>query len=153
MFAALGLVPLLAPYELLVRVQWTSFLSGAFVIAAVVSLVAVSLSAAAFAAALAGPSSVMYFEATSGTLRYSTSAPLLRRSERVVPLVDVERIETVTTDWSDSSPSHVLRVVLADGSHLDSGASWSLDHVEVLRSRVERFVREAQTASEDRSSA
>lgn len=139
--AVLGLVPLLAPYELLLRVRWTTTAIPAFPIAAAISLGAVALSVAAFTAALAGRGSELRFDARSATVRHRTGAPLLRRSERVVDLASIDRIEVVTTEWSDGDPSHVLRVVLGDGSHLDSGSSTSRDHVERVRERVKRFVR------------
>ena len=45
LFALFGLIPLLAPYELMLRVQWNDYGHPAFLLAAVISAGAVVLSA------------------------------------------------------------------------------------------------------------
>jgi hypothetical protein len=144
LFVAFGVSCLLAPYELILRVPWQSYLNPAFIVAALISAVALALSTIALFAALAGRSSLLVFDARAGTLRYETVAPIVRRAERVVSLADVDRVEVVSRDWSDGWPSHSLRIVLVDGSALEGGASQSLEGTEAIRRQVERLLHGAE---------
>jgi hypothetical protein len=136
----LGLFPLVAPYELLVRPAWTTGVHPFFVVAAVVSLGAVALCAVLLFAAVAGLSSAMVFDRRSATVRAWSAAPVIRRSEREVAWSQVRGVEVETSDWSDGSPSYRLRVALADGTALESGSSWSRDEIEAMRDTVARFL-------------
>jgi hypothetical protein len=139
-FALLGLFPLIAPYEVLVRIRWTTYLHPFFALAAVVSLGATALSAFLFFAAAAGLSSGMVFDRATATVRAWSSAPIVRRTERQVPWSRIVGLEVARTDWTDGSPTYRLRVVLADGTALESGSSWSRSEIETIRDRVARFV-------------
>jgi len=139
-FALLGLFPLIAPYELLLRIQWTTYLHPFFALAAVVSLGATALSAFLFFAAAAGLSSGLVFDRGTATVRAWSSAPIVRRTERQVPWSQIAGVEVARTDWTDGSPTYRLRVALADGTALESGSSWSRSEVEDLRDGVLRFL-------------
>ena len=69
LFALLALFPLLAPYELIWRVRWTDYMSPFFLIAAIISAGAVTLSALLVFAAVAGLSSLMTFNAARSNFR------------------------------------------------------------------------------------
>jgi hypothetical protein len=139
-FALVGLFPLIAPYELLVRTAWTTYLHPFFALAAVISLGATALSAFLFFAAVAASSSGMVFDRRTATVCAWSRAPIVRRTEREVAWSQVVGVEVAKTDWTDGSPSYRLRVALADGSSLESGSSWSRSEVETIRDRVVRFV-------------
>jgi len=139
-FALLGLFPLIAPYQLLVRTAWTTYLHPFFALAAVISLGAMALSAFLFFAAVAAMSSGMVFDRRTATVRAWSSAPIVRRTEREVAWSHVVGVEVARTDWTDGSPSYRLRVALADGSALESGSSWSRGEIEAIRERVVRFL-------------
>jgi len=71
--AAMGTVPPLAPFELLVRARWNDLTSPAFVIAALMSLGAVAVGAPSVFAAVAGTSSVSMSGATADRRTACTS--------------------------------------------------------------------------------
>lgn len=139
LLAALALVPLLAPYELLIRVGWEDYLHPSFFLAAFVSAGAVALSAILVFAAVAALSSRMVFDKGAAEFRYSVEALVLRQAKRIHPLAEVRAVEVGVREWSDGAPSYHLRVCMADGAVYESGASWSRDEVQSAQARVERF--------------
>ncbi len=121
LLGVLGCIPLIAPYELIVRVGWQSYANVFFAFAALISAGAMAVSGFLFFAAIAGLSSRMVFDEESGTIEYSAAAPVVPLRTVVYPMSDIESVELGVTEWSDGSPSYYVRVVLADGKVLESG--------------------------------
>ena len=139
--AILGLFPLLAPYELLLRIDWQSYLHPFFLLAAFVSTGAASLSAFLFFAAVAGLSSRMVFDGVRSTFTFSAQAPLVRRSKSLYPMSALERVDVATREWSDGAPTYHLRVVTSEGKIFETGSSWSREEVEMIKKGVDAFLR------------
>ena len=91
-FALLALIPLLAPYELIWRVQWNDYRHPAFLFAAIISAGAVALSALLVFAAVAGLSPRMTLDAARATFTYSTGAPIVPHRTRLFPLSSLESV-------------------------------------------------------------
>ncbi|RPI07310.1 MAG: hypothetical protein EHM71_10925, partial [Zetaproteobacteria bacterium] len=72
LLAAFGLLPLLAPYELLIKIDWEHFVNPFFFLAAFISAGATALSAFLFFAAVAGLSSKIVFDRRAATFSYSS---------------------------------------------------------------------------------
>ncbi len=145
-FALLALFPLLAPYELLVRIDWHSYLHPFFLFAALISAGALALSGLLLFAAVAGLSSRMVFDAARSSFTYSATAPLIRERVSVHPMSAIARVDVGTREWSDSAPSYYLRIVTTDGTVYETGSSWSRDEIEGIRGRVDAFLRRAADA-------
>jgi hypothetical protein len=139
----LSLFPLLAPYELLWRVQWTNFLNLFFVLAAVISVGAAALSGILIFAAVAGLSSRITLDSARSTFTYSERAPVVRQRTRVLPLSSLQSVQVRTHEWSDGAPSFSLTFRMADGSELNTGSSWMREDVESGKIQVERFLEQA----------
>jgi hypothetical protein len=140
LLAALALFPLLAPYELLIRVEWQQYMHPAFFLVAFISVGAMALSALLLFAAIAGLSSQMVFDKGSATFTYSAKAPVIRRKGQTHPLSEVCGVEVGVRDWSDSAPTYHLGVSVTDGTVFESGSSWSRDEIELIRARVQQFL-------------
>jgi hypothetical protein len=140
-FALIALFPLLAPYELLVRVDWQYYLSPFFLLALFISAGAVALSGFLVFAAIAGLSSRMVFDARQKTFTYSSEAPVIRKAKSAYPMSALHRIDVESCEWSDSAPTHHLRVFTSDGKKFESSSSWSRNEIEDMRSRVDLFLR------------
>ena len=140
LLAALALVPLIAPYELLVRVRWEHYLNPFFLLAAFISAGATAVSAFLFFAAVAGLSSRMVFDREAAMFTYSQEAPVVRRTKRVHALADVCGVDIGVGEWSDSAPTYHLAVSMSDGTVYASGYSWSREDIESIRVRVNRFL-------------
>ena len=138
--ALLGLIPLLAPYELVWRVQWHDYWNLVFLLFAIVSVGAVAVSGLFLFAALAGLSSRMSFDALRSNFTYSERAPLVPQRTQVLPLSSIESIHIRTQEWSDGSPSYSLRVTMFNGAVFDSGSSESRQEIEQAKVQVEAFL-------------
>jgi hypothetical protein len=144
LLAALGLFPLLAPYELLIKVDWEHFMNPFFFLAAFVSAGATALSAFFFFAAVAGLSSKIILDRRTATFSYSSEAPVVRHTRQVQPLSLIRSTEVGVRDWSDSAPTYHLSITLKDGTVFESGSSWSRDEIELIRGRVDQFLASAR---------
>lgn len=140
LLALLAAIPLLAPFELLVGVPWTSYLNPFFLFAAVVSAGAVAVSGLLLFAAAAGISSRMTLDAARGTFTYSAAAPLVPRRERTFPLASAGRVAVRSRDWSDGAPTYSLEIALDDGPSFASGSSPSREEVERACDRARAFL-------------
>ncbi len=138
--AALGFFPLIAPYELLIKIQWEHYANPFFFLAAFISAGATALGAFLFFAAVAGLSSQIVFDRRAATFHYAYEAPVVRRTKRVYPLSDIRSVDVGVRDWSDGAPTYRLDVGMIDGTVFESGSSWSRDEIESIRSRVGRFL-------------
>jgi len=136
----LSLVPLLAPYEPLIRVKWSNYFHPFFLLAAIVSAGAVALSAFSPFAAAAGLSSRMRFDRARSTFTHSAVAPVVPSRTRTYPLASIERIEIEVHDWSDGAPSYSLKVVMSDRRAFSSASSWSQEEIERIKGRVAAFL-------------
>lgn len=146
-FALLALFPLLAPYELLIRVKWQTYLHPFFALAAIVSLGALALSTFLVFAALAAFDSTMTFDKTSALLTYSTETPVVRTSSMRFPLKRLTGVIVKKRDWSDGTPSYYLAVETADADVLETASSWSRQEVEAVKIRIDRFMSNASAGS------
>lgn len=140
LFALLGLFPLIAPWELLIKPDWSGYFNLFFMWSAAISAGALGLSALLFFAALAGLSSRIVLDAASSTFVYSYAAPILSPSQRTYALDEVERVEAITHESSDGPPSYSLRFATSRGTAHETASSWSHDEIEDYLRRVHRFL-------------
>jgi hypothetical protein len=140
LLAALSMFPLLAPYELLFRVEWESLLNPFFAFAALISLGAAALSGLLLFAAVAGLSARMVFDLTRATVTYSTWAPAIRMRTLVFQLSAIECIEAGTREWSDGSPTHHVRVSMSGGPVIEIGSDWNRGDVERIVCSLNAFL-------------
>lgn len=138
--ALLAIFPVIAPYELLVRVDWQHYINPFFFCAAFISAGAIAVSVFFVLAAFAGLSSRIIFDKSNSSLTHSFEAPVVRRTRRTYPLAALAKVETIERDWSDGSPTYHLEVVLDDGTVIESGSSWSRTEIDAIRIHVVRFL-------------
>ncbi len=136
----IALFPLLAPYELIIRPQWESYLNPFFLFAAAIALGALAVSAGFAWGAIAGVSSLMIFNKANKTFTYIVEAPAIRRREYAHPLRQVRSVEVATHESGDSGPSYALRVGLESGEQFESASSFSLPVIEDVRDCVVTFL-------------
>lgn len=136
----IGLFPLIAPYDLLVRTEWTGYLNPFFAFAALISAGAIAVSLGFLFAGVAGLSSRLVLDAGRSELVHSAVAPVMPRRTRVYPLSSIDGAEIRTRDWSEGSPTYSLAVSLFDGTVLESGSISSRDEAEAHLRRVTSFL-------------
>ena len=140
LFFLLALFPLLAPYELIIRPNWHSYLNVFFLFSALISVGALAVSAFLVWAAIAGLNSKVRFDRAEGTLTYSAGAPIVRWHFRQCPIESIALLRVEKNDWSDGAPSYSFLTQITDGSKFKSGSSWSSEEIEDIVQRVSTFL-------------
>jgi len=140
LFAVLALVPLLAPYQLLIAPGWESILNPFFGFAALISLGALAVSGFLVWAAIAGIESTARFDRQRRTLTTVARAPVMPLQSRTYSLDDLRAIEVETTEWSDGGPSYSLKIDTADGRAFKLLAEYDKAEAEEVRRQVSRFL-------------
>jgi hypothetical protein len=97
----LSIFPLIAPYKLIVRIDWQDYFHPFFLPAAFISAGAVWLSLFLIFAPLTGLNSQIVFNKKTSTPTYSFEAPLVRRIIRIYPLSAINSIDVGKRSWSD----------------------------------------------------
>lgn len=133
MFGLLALIPLLAPYELLLRPQWDDWRHPAFFFVLAIALGAMAVSAFLVFAALAGLEQRMRFDASARLFTYWRRAPVLPARSESWGFASIERVVTAVHTCSDGPDSYSVRVVVEDGRELTTGSTDS-------RADVDRYV-------------
>jgi hypothetical protein len=139
-FALIALIPLLAPYELLYRVQWNDYWNPFFLFAALICVGAVALSGLLLFVAVAGLSSRMVFDRMHSSFTYSEVAPLVPQRTRVFPLSSIESIQVRTHEWSDGAPSYSMTVRMEHGATFETSSLWSREEIEQVKDQTETFL-------------
>jgi len=140
LFAVLALVPLLAPYQLLIAPGWESILNPFFGFAALISLGALAVSGFLVWAAIAGIESTARFDRQRRTLTTVARAPVMPLQARTCSLDDLRAIKVETTEWSDGGPSYSLKIDTADGRAFKLLGGFDQAGVEAVRRRVSEFL-------------
>jgi hypothetical protein len=140
LFLAFSLVPLLAPYELLIRPHWHGYVNVFFLFVVIVSVGALAVSAFLVWVALAGLSSEVTFDRARGTVTYSADAPIVRWRSIQCALRDIDRLLIEEHVWSDGSPSYSLVTRMVDGETFKSGSSWCREEVDDAIRKVVSFL-------------
>jgi hypothetical protein len=136
----LALLPLLAPYELLIQPTWQHYFNIVFVIAAIISLGALSISAALVWSAVAGMNTRLWLDRATGTLSYTITAPVLRQRSRHFPLEALDEFQIETQDWGEGPDSYALTALLNDGQRLKCGSTYSGEAVQAIVERATAFL-------------
>jgi hypothetical protein len=139
-FLVLALFPLIAPYELILKPDWQSYLNIPFFFMLIISAGAMTVSAFLVFAAIAGLSSNLKIDRLNRTISYSTGAPAVPWRTVHYPLASLQQLSVEKTDWSDGSPSYTLVAHMADGKELKSSASWQKEEIEEIKRRATEFL-------------
>ena len=139
-FGLIALVPLLAPYELLLKPGWETIFHPLFGLAALISLGALLISAFLMWAAIAGLESRVRFDLQRRTLTTAFWAPVVPLTERTYSINDLLAVRLETTEWSEGSPSYSLKIETLDGRSLRLMGEYDRSEVEAVQSRIARFL-------------
>lgn len=138
--ALLGLFPLLAPWELLIKPDWTDFRHPVFFFMTAISVGAIAVSLMLFWAAVAGLDSKIRFNREKGTFTWSTRGPVVTAKRIRRPIGDIANLRAVAHEWTEGSPSYSIQVELVDGTILKSGSSWSRKEIDEILTRLSGFL-------------
>jgi hypothetical protein len=136
----LGLVPLIAPYDLLVKARWNSYFNFPFLLVLIVSIGAVFIGAMFVFAAAFSMSIKITLDRRTQIFRHSSESPTIRNKTEEHPLSHIQRLEVRETNWSDGPPSYNLQFVMEGNKVYEVGPFNSLAEVDQTRQQVQRFV-------------
>ena len=140
LFGLLAPIPLLAPYELLLKPGWENILHPLFGLSAIISLGAILVSAFLVWAAIAGLESRACFDLRRRTLTTAFWAPVVPLTMHTYSLNDLRAVQLETTESSEGSPSYSLLIETTDGRSLRLMGEYDRREVEAVRSRIARFL-------------
>jgi hypothetical protein len=137
----IALVPLLAPYELIIQPGWEDYFNVFFLFAVLISLGALTMSAAFIWASIAGMNSILRFNRTERCLIHRYGAPIIRWRTEEIFLRELDRLALEVQDWSEGGPSYRLTAILRTGRSINIGSSWSQEEIETIIQKANLFLR------------
>ena len=115
-----GLLPLLAPYELLIKPTWQEF-SLIWLFALSISAGAIATSLLAICVAMFGMSQHIRFDSTSRGLTYSFRTAGGRHGEKQYSFSDIETLAVRTHHWSEGPATYNLALKLRATREIEFG--------------------------------
>jgi len=116
-----GFVPFLAPYDLLIRPDWTG-LSLLLIFAIVISLGAIAVGLLLIFSGLFGLNQVLHFDGCNRTIDYAYETPLIPIRRFRYQFEDVMDMTVNAHDWSEGPSTYGVQVVLSDGRKTEVGS-------------------------------
>jgi len=136
----LGLVPLIAPYDFLVKARWNSYFNFPFLLVLIVSIGAVFMSVMFVYAAAFSMSIKVTLDRRTQVFRHSTETPTIRNKTEEHPLSHIQRLDVRETNWSDGPPSYSLQFVMEGDKVYEVGPFNSLAEVDQTRQQAQQFL-------------
>lgn len=139
----LAALPLLAPYELLMKPHWQGY-GIAWGFALVISLGAVAVSLLLVAAGLLGLNRKLTIDAGEQAVHYAYESALMPLRGRRYGFAEVSRVWIETHDWTDGPASHGICFSFQDGRKVEVG---NFDHISAAQEclgHIEALLQKAQ---------
>lgn len=116
-----GLLPLIAPYELLIRPSWRGEFSSILWFFLLISAGAVAISLLTIYAAVFGLSQRMRFDSGRQVITYGSESALLRHREKRYPFSAIDTLRVKTHEWTDGPATHNLVLKLKGAREIEFG--------------------------------
>lgn len=120
-FGFAAALPLLAPYELLIKPVWDVIPSLPWMFAVLISLGAFAVTVLLLLIAILGINRKVVFDNSTRTV-YITESHLIQKERMLKHSFDeVVQLEVVSHDWSDGPSTYELRMTLTTGKPISFG--------------------------------
>ena len=137
----IGLLPWMAPYELLIKPSWTGFnLFTLFFLA--ISLGAIAVSLAFMAGAIFGLNQTLTIDLVRRTITHAYESTVTPLRVRKYSLNQLKSIEIMTHDWDNGPSTYGLKFTFKDGHKTEPGTLESKIEAEQLKEKIEQISRE-----------
>jgi hypothetical protein len=133
------LFPWIAPYQLLIKPNWTGF-DLMTIFFAIISLGAITVSLFFLVAALFGLNQTLTIDATTRTIVHKYESAIAPLRKKVYAFSQLHSIEAVTHDWTDGDSAHGLKFSFADGYKTEPGSFISLDEACTMKGKIEKLI-------------
>jgi len=143
-FGLAATLPLIAPYELLIKPAWTEILNLFWLFAFIVSLGAMSVSVLLLLVAIFGLNQRVEFDASTHTIHVADSHLLQRKREIQYSFSDVAGIEVISHDWTDGPSTYEISLTPKAGKPFTFGDFSKQHDAESVRSSLIAMVKQSQ---------
>jgi hypothetical protein len=134
-----GLLPWMAPYELLIKPGWSGFnLSTIFFLLISLGAIAVSL---AFIGAIFGLNQTLTIDPNSRIIIHSYESTMSPLRVRKYNFDELKRIEIMTHDWDSGPATYGLKFTFKDEHHAEPGNFNSKIEAVKIKEEIEQFIR------------
>jgi hypothetical protein len=134
-----GLLPWLAPYELLIRPGWTRF-SIFTLFFLVISLGAVAVSLAFIGGAIFGLNQTLTIDRACRTIIHAYESAAFPLKVRTYAFGQLQSIELMDHDWDSGPSTHGLKFTFADGHHTEPGSLSSREEARQWKEQIEGWL-------------
>ncbi len=134
-----GLLPWLAPYELLIRPDWTGF-SIFTLFFLVISLGAVAVSLAFIGGAIFGMNQTLIIDRAQRTIIHAYESAAFPLKVRTYAFGQLQSIELVEHDWDSGPSTYGLKFTFAGGHHTEPGSLSSREEARQWKERIEGWL-------------
>jgi hypothetical protein len=136
----LGLLPWLAPYELLFKPRWEG-VGTAMLFAVIISLGAIAISLAFIGCAIFGLDQTLIFDLKTKTVlhRYQNTVTSLRTKRYTFR--EIRQIETYIHEWESRPNTYSLRILFSDGRKTNVGGFSEQAEADQMRERLHNLIR------------
>ena len=139
-FGLVAALPLLAPYDLLVKPDWTGTPYLALLFAIAVSLGAVAVSLLLLLVAIFGIDRRVEFNPISKTVHVSESHLLQGKRDFDYSFAEIAQLELVCQDWSDGPSTYEIRLTPNAGKPFSFGGVSSRESAESILTSLRTIV-------------
>jgi len=108
--AVVGLFPLYAPYDLLLRPGRKEFFNLEFLFMALISLGAIVVSIFFLFVAFGALNQYARFDALTRTLIYGYETGVTKFRQKIIPFQQIESVGIKVTEWSEGPPSYSVAI-------------------------------------------
>jgi len=134
-----GFLPLLAPYELLIRPGWQAF-SPLIVVPVIISLGAVAVGLVFILVGLLGLNQTLCFDTASEIVVHTYETAITPLRERRYGFGEVLGIDIKIHDWESRPATYGLRFTFIDGRTVKVGDFAQKDEAERYLSQIEGWL-------------
>jgi hypothetical protein len=134
-----GLLPWLAPYELLIRPGWTGF-SIFTLFFLVISLGAVTVSLAFIGGAIFGLNQTLMFDRSSRVITHAYESTLVPLHVKKYSFTQLKSIEIAEHDWDSSPSTYGLKFTFSDGHHTEPRSLSSREEARQWKEQIEGWL-------------
>lgn len=134
-----GLLPWLAPYELLIRPGWTGF-SIFTLFFLVISLGAVAVSLAFIGGAIFGLNQTLTIDRARRTITHAYESTAFPLKVRTYAFGQLQSIEIVEHNWDNGPSTYGLKFTFRDGHHTEPGSLSSREEARQWQERIQGWL-------------
>lgn len=142
-FGLVAILPLLAPYKLLIKTVWADIPGLTWLFFIIISLGAISVTVLLFLVAVYGINRRVEFDDISRTIRVTESHLMQRQRKFNYRFLEVAQLEVVCHDWSDGPSTYEIRLTTNTGMSFTFGDFSSRVDAETtlssLRAMIEKL--------------